>query len=54
MKKLIDFDELFDRNLAQYMDEHAGEYPENQREDLHPRLCRTFDYTLIKRAGTTP
>ena len=54
MKKLIDFDELFDRKLAQYMEEHAGEYTEKQWEDLIPRLYRNFGDTLIKSVGTTP
>lgn len=54
MKKLIDFDELFDRKLAQYMEEHAGEYSEKQWEDLIPRLYRNFGDTLIKSVGTTP
>lgn len=53
MKKLIDFDELFDRKLAQYMEEHAGEYTEKQWEDLIPRLYRNFGDTLIKSVGTT-
>ena len=54
MKKLIDFDELFDRKLAQYMEEHAGEYTEKQWEDLIPRLYRNFGDTLIKSVGATP
>ena len=54
MKKLTDFDELFDRKLAQYMEEHAGEYSEKQWEDLIPRLYRNFGDTLIKSVGTTP
>ena len=54
MKKLIDFDELFDRKLAQYMEEHADEYTEKQWEDLIPRLYRNFGDTLIKSVGTTP
>ena len=54
MKKIIDFDELFDRKLAQYMEEHAGEYTEKQWEDLIPRLYRNFGDTLIKSVGTTP
>ena len=54
MKKLIDFDELFDRKLAQYMEEHAGEYSEKQWEDIIPRLYRNFGDTLIKSVGTTP
>ena len=54
MKKLIDFDALFDRKLAQYMEEHAGEYTEKQWEDLIPRLYRKFGDTLIKSVGATP
>ncbi len=54
MKRLIDFDELFDRKLSEYMEEHAGEYTEKQWEDLIPRLYRKFGDTTIKSIGTTP
>ena len=54
MKKLIDFDELFDRKLAQYMEEHAGEYTEKQWEDLIPRLYRNFGDTRYLRVSARP
>ena len=54
MKKLIDFDELFDRKLAEYMEAHAADHSEKEWEDLIPRLYRKFRHTVIKRVGTTP
>ena len=38
MKKLIDFDGLFDERLAQYMQENAKKYTEKQWETIIPRL----------------
>ena len=54
MKKLIDFDELFDRKLAEYMEAHAADHSEKEWEDLIPRLYRKFGDTVIKSVGTTP
>lgn len=54
MKKLIDFDGLFDERLAQYMREHAGKYTEKQWETIIPRLYKKFGETVIARLGTTP
>ena len=54
MIQVIDFDELFDRKLAEYMEEHAGEYTEKQWEDLIPKLYHKFGDTVLKSIGTTP
>lgn len=54
MIKIIDFDELFDRKLAEYMEEHVGEHTEKQWEDLIPKLYRKFGDTVLKSIGTTP
>lgn len=54
MKKLIDFDGLFDEKLASYMEEHAGQYTEKQWEDIIPKLYQKFGDTFIKSAGDTP
>ena len=54
MKKLIDFDGLFDKKLSEYMKENAGKYNEKQWEALIPKLYKNFGDTFIKSAGNTP
>lgn len=54
MKKLIDFDGLFDERLAQYMQENPNKYTEKQWESVIPKLYKKFGDTLITRLGTTP
>lgn len=54
MKKLVDFDGLFDEKLAVYMEENEGKYTEKQWETLIPRLYKKFGDTLIKSVGNTP
>ena len=54
MKKLIDFDGLFDEKLAQYMQENAGKYSEKQWESIIPKLYKSFGDTFVKRANNTP
>lgn len=54
MKKLIDFDGLFDRKLAQYMEENRGKYTEKQWEAVIPKLYKNFGDTFVKSAGDTP
>ncbi len=54
MKKLIDFDGLFDEKLAEYMQINAGKYTEKQWEALIPKLYRQFGDTFIPKAGATP
>lgn len=52
--KLIDFESLFDKKLAQYMKENAGKYTEEQWEKLIPKLYQSYGDTFIKAAGATP
>lgn len=54
MKKLIDFDALFDGKLARYMEENAGKYTEKQWETLIPKLYKSFGETFLKIANNTP
>ncbi len=54
MKKLIDFDGMFDEKLAVYMQENAGKYTEKQWESIIPKLYAQFGDTFIKKVGATP
>lgn len=54
MKKLIDFDGIFDNKLTEYMEENAGKYTERQWESLIPKLYKNFGDTFLKIAGNTP
>ncbi len=54
MKKLIDFDGLFDKKLSEYMEENFGKYTEKQWESIIPKLYKNFGDTFIKSAGNTP
>ena len=54
MKKLIDFDGLFDEKLSQYMQENAGKYTEKQWESIIPKLYKQFGDTFVAKAGATP
>ncbi len=52
--KLVDFDGMFDKKLAQYFKENAGKYTEKQWEDKIPTLYQRFGDTYIKSVGATP
>lgn len=54
MKKLIDFDGLFDEKLSEYMHMNAGKYTEKQWENVIPKLYKQFGDTYVARAGNTP
>lgn len=54
MKKLIDFDGLFDEKLAVYMRENAGKYTEKQWESVIPKLYKQFGDIFVAAAGNTP
>ena len=54
MKKLIDFDALFDEKLSEYMRQNAGKYSEKQWESLIPRLYKQFGDIVIPSVGNTP
>ncbi len=52
--KLIDFDGLFDKKLADYMAENEGKYTDRQWEGLIAKLYLKFGDTYLKVAGDTP
>ena len=54
MKKLIDFDGLFDEKLNEYMHMNAGKYTEKQWENIIPKLYKQFGDTFVAKAGNTP
>ena len=54
MKKLFDFDGMFDKKLAQYMRENGKKHSEKEWESLIPKLYHKFGDTFIKSANATP
>ena len=54
MKELIDLDSLFDKKLAEFMQENAGKYTEKQWESIIPKLYKSFGDTFVKKLGNTP
>ncbi len=54
MKKLIDFDGLFDEKLAEYIRSNPGKYTEKQWENVIPKLYKQFGDTYVAKAGATP
>ncbi|MDE7373137.1 MAG: hypothetical protein K2N18_03650, partial [Clostridia bacterium] len=52
--KPIDFDGLFDKQLARYLKENAGKYTEKQWEDKIPQLYQKFGDTYLKKIDATP
>ena len=54
MKKLIDFDGLFDEKLAEYICRNPKKYTEKQWENVIPKLYRQFGDTYVAVAGATP
>ncbi len=54
MKKLIDFDALFDEKLSEYMQRNAGKYSEKQWESIIPKLYKQFGDINIPSVGNTP
>lgn len=54
MKKLIDFDGLFDEKLAEYIRDNPTKYTEKQWENVIPKLYRQFGDTYVAKAGATP
>lgn len=54
MKKLIDFDGLFDEKLAEYIRRNPKKYTEKQWENVIPKLYRQFGDTYVAVAGATP
>lgn len=54
MKKIIDFDGIFEEKLSLYMKQNAGKYTEAQWESLIPKLYKKFSETPLKKAGCAP
>ena len=54
MKKLIDFDGLFDEKLAEYIRRDPARHTEKQWENVIPGLYQKFGDTFIPAAGATP
>ena len=52
--KPIDFDGMFDKKLAKYMQENAGKLTEKQWEDKIPLLYQKFGDTYLKSIDATP
>ena len=52
--KPIDFDGLFDKKLAKYLQENAGKFTEKQWEDKIPALYQKFGDTYLKSIDSTP
>ena len=54
MKKLIDFDELFDRKLAEYMEAHAADHSEKEWEDLSRAFTENSAIPLSRASARRP
>ncbi len=54
VKKLMDFDGMFDEKLAVYLRDNGSKYNEKQWENLIPKLYKEFGDTFVKKAGDTP
>ena len=54
MKKLIDFDGLFDEKLAEYIQQNPERYTEKGWENVIPKLYQKFGDIYVAKAGATP
>ena len=54
MKKLIDFDGLFDEKLAEYIQSNPEKYTEKQWENVIPKLYKQFGDIYVAKAGAMP
>lgn len=54
MKRLIDFDGLFDEKLAEYIQSNPEKYTEKQWENVIPKLYKQFGDIYVAKAGATP
>lgn len=52
--KLIDFDGIFDKKIAEYIEQNPTKYTEEEWSDVIPKLYEKFGNTVIKAIGTTP
>jgi len=52
--KLIDFDGLFDKKIAEYIEKNPSKYTEEQWSDVIPKMYEKFGDTYLKAVGSTP
>ena len=52
--KLIDFDEKFNRKMADYIEKHAGDHTEAEWEDVIASAYQKFGDTYLAAVGKTP
>jgi len=52
--KLIDFDGIFDKKIAEYIEKNPTKYTEEGWSDVIPKLYEKFGNTQINAIGTTP
>lgn len=52
--KLYDFDGMFDKKLADFIQNDNGKHRESDWEDMIPKLYKQFGDTFIKSVGDTP
>lgn len=52
--KLIDFDGIFDKKIAEYIEKNSTKYTEDEWSDVIPKLYEKFGNTQINAIGTTP
>ncbi len=52
--EFIDFDEIFNKRMAEMLEKHAEEHTEEEWEDLIAKAYRKFGDTVIRKIGKTP
>ena len=52
--EFIDFDEIFNKRMADMLEKHAEEHTEEEWEDLIAEAYRKFGDTVIRKIGKTP
>ena len=52
--QFIDFDEIFNKRMADMLEKHAEEHTEDEWEDLIAAAYRKFGDTVIRKIGKTP
>ncbi len=52
--EFIDFDEIFNRRMAEMLEKHAEEHTEEEWEDIIAREYRKFGDTVVRKIGKTP
>ena len=52
--QFIDFDEIFNRRMADMLEKHAEEHTEDEWEDIIAKEYQKFGDTVIRKIGKTP